>query len=167
MAGPPKKLCAIDFNFLLLLEARRIDCVTAFETLERRKFHFILTESPLQELQDMANRTAASDFARFASDLMAKLRTGYGIQTPGLQSVYRDCATITAEVLLEKALPAETSKNAALAIVEASLHESTCLLTVDRSLCKADNGKVNAVLLSRDCNPVWIFNPEVVSLVES
>lgn len=167
MAGPLKKLCAIDFNFLLLLEARRTDCVTAFETLERRKFHFILTETPLQELQDMANRTAASDFAKFASDLLAKLRSGYGVQTPGLQPVYRDCATIIAEVLLEKALPPETSRNAALAIVEASLHESTCLLTVDRSLCMADNSKVNAVLISRDCNPISIFNPEIVPLVES
>ena len=164
MAGFQKKLCAIDFNFLLLLEAGKVECVTAFEILDRHKFHFILTESPLQELHDMSTRTSADDLATFAASVLGRIRTSYGIETPGLKAIYRDCAQITSDFLLERVLPEGASKNTALSVVEASLHECTCLVTLDRILCKTDNSKLNAALVSRDCSPIWIFNPELAPL---
>jgi hypothetical protein len=164
MDGHPKKLCAIDFSYLLLLEANKTECVEAFQGLERRKYEFILTESPLQEMQEMAAAPTAPEFAEFATVALRKLRAHYGIQTPGLQPVHRGCADIVASILLDKVLPKGISRNRALTIVEASLHECACIMTVDPLLSKSDGNRVNSLLVEKDCNPIWIFNPELTPL---
>jgi hypothetical protein len=159
----PKKLCAVDSNFALMLEADRSACVDVFQALERLKFNFILTDTPLQELQDMAERGSTPDFARFAQFTLNKLTPGFGIKTPGLKPVDNACAEHAACVLLQKVLPAGVSKNAALAITEASVHGCTCLLTVDERLSAVDMNKLNAALIELDLNSISIFNPSVIS----
>ncbi|MGZ4963029.1 MAG: hypothetical protein ACXWJB_15160 [Limisphaerales bacterium] len=161
--APQKKLCAVDFTFALMLEAGRPACVDVFQALERLKFHFILTDTPLQELQDMAERGSTPDFARFAQLTLTKLASDFGIKTPGLKPVDNACAEHAAAVLSDKVLPTGIMKNAALAIAEASLHGCTCLLTMDERLSAVDANKLNAALIELDLNPISIFNPSVIS----
>jgi hypothetical protein len=56
MATSQKKLAALDSIFVLFLEAGYPVCSTVFSQLERRKYSFIVTDTCLQELQDMVEK---------------------------------------------------------------------------------------------------------------
>lgn len=93
MATPQKKfLGALDPQFILCLEAGAQACQSIFDGLAAWGLEFILTETGLQEIQEMAESGSRPEFQELAKRTLPKLRSFYGIKTPGLRTVENGCA---------------------------------------------------------------------------
>ena len=161
MATPSKKfLAALDPQFFLFLEAGAPGCQTIFKGLEEMGFEFILTETALQEIEEMAESGSRPEFQDLAKRTFPKLRNHYGIKTPGLKNYENGCAEVIANYLLEKCLPDDTLKNDALLIAEASLHECNFLIMLLNSLAGVDSQKINLLMAEKGGNPLSIVSTE-------
>jgi hypothetical protein len=157
MATPSKKhLAALDPQFVLFLEAGAEDCQTVFDGLEKWKFNFIITDTALQELQETSESGCRPEIKLLANRLLPRLRGHYGIKTDGLPNYQYGCAEVIANHLLEKCLPPETSKNDALLIAEASVHECTFLIFLQDTK-RFDNQRINLFIVEKGGNPITIY----------
>ena len=154
-------LVAVDSGFLLFLEAGLEECTRAFHELEKLKCEFILTDTPLQELQDMAQLGTKPHFQQLAEHTVRNLAKR-GIKTPGLRSIQNGFAEVIANTLLEKCFLDGASKNDGLLVAEASLHDSNFLLTMENSLLSVDLQKINIVLMEKHSKPIQFLGSEVL-----
>ncbi|HTR41496.1 MAG TPA: hypothetical protein VMH87_07760 [Pseudomonadales bacterium] len=150
-----KFLAALDPQFVLFLEAGASGCEAIFKGLEKRNFQFLLSETALQEIQEMAEQGCHAAVRELAHKTLSKLRSHYGIKTPGLQNYEYGCAEVIADFLLEKCLPQGTTKNDAFLIAEASLHECDFLILLS-PLTNVDPQRLNLLLADKDLNPISI-----------
>ena len=163
MATPSKKyLAALDPQFVLFLEAGAPGCQTIFKGLEAMHFEFILTETALQEIQEMAESGSRPGFQDLARRTLTRLRNHYGIKTPGLKNYQNGCAEIIANHLLEKCLQEDALKNDALLISEASLHECNFLVMLINSFVSVDHQKINLLMAEKGGNPLSIIGSEEI-----
>lgn len=163
MATTSKKfLAALDPQFVLFLEAGAAGCQTIFKGLEAMHFEFILTETALQEIQEMAENGTRPEFQNLAKTLLPKLRSHYGIKTPGLKNYENGCAEVIANHLLEKCLQEDALKNDALLVSEASLHECNFLVMLANPFLTVDHQKINLLMAEKGGNPLAIIGSEEI-----
>jgi hypothetical protein len=163
MATPPKKyLAALDPQFVLFLEAGSSDCKTIFDGLAVIHFEFILTETGLQEIQELAENGSRQEIQNLAKRVLPRLRSHYGIKTPGLKNYENGCAEVIANHLLEKCLREDALKNDALLVSEASLHECNFLVMLANPFVSVDHQKINLLMAEKGGNPLTIIGTEEV-----
>jgi len=149
-------LTALDPKFVLFLEAGAPNCRAIFSGLEAMNFDFILTETALQEIQELAESGSRSELKDLAKRTLLRLQSPYGIKTPGLKNYENGCAEVIANYLLEKCLPEETLKNDALLVAEASLHGCNFLIMLLNPFSSVDSQKINLLMAEKGGNPLSI-----------
>ena len=160
MATPTGKKfrVALDFHFVLLLESGVELYEQVFDELDRRKFEFIVTETPLQEIQDLSVKGSRPEFIHLGSRILQRFQSHYGIKTPGLERLQHGYADAIAVSLMEKSFLDDLSKDDALMIAEASIHNADFLIMADNThLANVEGHLLNLALVEKGGNPITIL----------
>jgi hypothetical protein len=158
----PNKFAAVDVGVLLAIEAGDEEAESSIDSLRRRGFYFLVTETPLQELSDLCN-DSGSEVASHAKNTLVQI-TNWGFLTPPLSAVQMGIAERVANTLVESCLSdGAACLDDGLAITEAALNNCKLLLTKRHILCGPSKFEsINLTLVSFDLSLVLVATPKEI-----
>lgn len=162
MALREKLRAALDTPFLLALEAGSEECEQTITRLEGLKAELIVSDTVLQEIVDLKENGSFPAMREMAGDLIPRLRDHYGFKTDGLRNTDNGIAEIIADKLMEHRVLSAATKNDALIVAEASLHNCGILITLEPVLLNADTKRLNVVLMESHAPILEILSPALI-----
>jgi len=156
----PSRFAAVDTGVLLALEAGDEECQEAIDRLSNVGFYFIVTETVLQELADIAQNDSDSENRSHAHNTLIQM-TNFGFLAPSLTPVQMGVAEQLAQKLLENCIP-HCALNDGLTVTESAYNNCRFLLTRRSGLLNIDRISILIAIVDSDLPAVVVISPKEI-----
>lgn len=154
---PNYKFAAVDTYFLLEITKGNPDYQGIFDALRGLGFFLVVTDTVMQELQDLRTRAANPEIGKHAEATIRELGS-MDVLTPTLEPVQRGVAEIIANKLA--ALLPNGQKNDGLVLAEAAVHNCRILVSNRAAISQGDSQAIRLALVLSDVENVVPLNPD-------